>query len=56
MTPQISYSYKYVWGICESHPEAVVAVAVAVAITISVTLSFTWKIILLFKKKKDDRK
>ena len=56
MTPEISYTYKIteVWGICESHPEAVVAVAVA--ITISVTLHFVFKVVLLFKRKKDDRK
>jgi len=33
MTPQISYSYKYVWGICNTHPEAVVAVAVAITVS-----------------------
>ena len=55
MTPEISYSYKIteVWGICQNHPEAVVAVAVAV--TISVSLHFVFKVVLLFKNKHDKR-
>ena len=44
---------EYIWGICESHPEAVVAVAVA--ITVAITLNIGFKLVVLFKNKKEKK-